>query len=240
MPRSASFCADVGILQRFDHGAVQRLDDVLRRAGRRYEAVPGGRFEARKPRLVHGRNVRQDRGALERRHRERAELTVLEKAHHARGGGEHHLVVARHDVLERRRRALIGHMHDVDMRRGLEQFAGEMRREPIARGGVVELARIGLGEIDQFLQRMRRHAEIDHEHVRLRADQADRVEILLGIEADLFVEAAIGGQDGIVAQQDGVAIGRRMGHDLARDIAAGARPIVDHERLAEQTCRASR
>ena len=223
-----------GIFQRFDDRALQRADDVLRRAGRRDQAMPCRRLEAGKTGFVHGRNVWQDGGALERRHRERAHLAVGEKAHHAGRGGEHHLVVAGDDVLKRRRRALIGHMYDVDMGLRFEQFAGQMRRQAEARGREVELAGIGFGERNKLGERMRRHIEIDHQHIGLGADQADRSKIIHRIEADLGVEAGIGGEDRVVAQQQRVTVGPRMGHDFAGDIAARSRPIVDDEGLAEQ------
>ena len=40
---------------------------------------------------------------------------------------EHHLHVARHDGRDRRRDAVVGHMHDVDARAGLEELAGQVR-----------------------------------------------------------------------------------------------------------------
>ena len=72
---------------------------------------------------------------------------------------------------------------------------------------------------------MRGQIVIDDQHVGLRADQADRREILFRVEADLLVQAGIGGEDRVVAEQQRVAIGRRVRHDLARDIAACPRRL---------------
>jgi hypothetical protein len=118
------------IVQGFDNRLVQDLDDVCRRAGRRHQAVPGRGVEAADAELVDGRNVRQARRALERRHRQRPQLAALDKTHRAGRGGEHHLVLSGDDVLQRRRRAFVRHVHDVDMRIGLEQLAGRCAASP--------------------------------------------------------------------------------------------------------------
>ena len=130
-PSVGELLPHVGILHRLDHGAMQRLDDVFRRAGRRDQAMPRRRLKTREAPSssmvgMSGRiAVRLSVVTASAR-----TCSVLDKAHDARGGGEHHLVLPGNDVLQGRRRAFIGHMHDVDMRHGLEQFAGEMRRSP--------------------------------------------------------------------------------------------------------------
>ena len=137
-------------------------------------------------------------------------------------------------VLQRGRGALVGHVHDIDLGLGLEQFAGQMRGRAIAGRGEIELAGLRLGERDQLLQRFRRHVRIDHQDIGLRADQRDRHEILLRAVGELFVQALVGGEDAVVAHQQRVAVGRRMGDRIGRDIAAGAGPVLDDERHAEQ------
>jgi hypothetical protein len=97
----------------------------------------------------------------------------------------------------------------------------------------IELARVGLGERDQLGHRARRDRRIDHQDIGLRPDQADRREVGLGVEIDLLVERRVGGEDGVVAGEQRVAVGRRVGHGLGRDVAAGARPVVDDDRLPQ-------
>src|SRR6516164_1022666 len=53
------------------------------------------------------------------------------------------------------------------------------------------------------------------------------------VEIDLLVERSVGGKDGVVAIEQRVAVGRRVGDGLGCDVAAGARAVIDHERLAE-------
>ena len=74
---------------------------------------------------------------------------------------------------------------------------------------------------------------IDHQDVGLRADQADRDEILLGVVVQLLVERGVGGEDAVVAHQQRVAVGRRARDLLGGDVAAGAGPVLDDERLVQ-------
>ena len=125
-------------------------------------------------------------------------------------------------------------MNDVDLRLRLEQFSGKMCGKAVAGRREVKLSGISLGERNELAERMRRHVDIHHQDIGLRADQADRRKILLRIEADLAVEASIGGEDGVVAQQQRVTVRRGMSHHFAGDIAAGTRTIIDDKRLPEQ------
>ncbi len=90
-----------------------------------------------------------------------------------------------------------------------------------------------LGERDQLGHGVGRHARIDHQDVRLGADQADRREILLGVVAELLVERRVGGEDAVVAHQQRVAIGIGVLDLLGREVAAGAGPVLDDEGLMQ-------
>jgi hypothetical protein len=104
-------------------------------------------------------------------------------------------------ILQRGRRALVGDMHDVNMRLRLEQFAGEKCGRAVTRGRKVELAGLCFRERDQFSHRVDAQHRIDHQDIGLRANQADWREILLGIVSNVFVETRIGGKKGVVADQ---------------------------------------
>jgi len=98
---------DLWIIERGRERAIERGDHVLRRVRGRHQAVPGGGVEILDPELVDGRNIGQDRGALEGRDRERSDFPVPDMGHHGRGGRKHHLHVAGDHILQRRRRALV-------------------------------------------------------------------------------------------------------------------------------------
>ncbi len=108
-----------------------------------------------------------------------------------------------------------------------------MRRRAIARRGVVELAGRRLGERDQLGDRARRQRGMHDQHVGLGADQDDGRQILDRVVRQIAVEAGVGRQDGVVAHQQRVAVGRRLGDDVAGEVAAGAGAIVGDHRLAE-------
>ena len=112
--------------------------------GGRDQSMPGAGIEAFQAGFVHGRQVGQDRRALERRHGQRTHLAAFDMADHRSGGGKHHLVVTGDDILQGRRRALVGHVHDIDLRLRLEQFAGEMRGRAVAGRRKIDLAGLRL------------------------------------------------------------------------------------------------
>ncbi len=124
----------------------------------------------------------------------------------------------------------IGHVHDIDAGDLVEELAGQMRHRADAGRGAVELARIGLGVIDQFLDRMHRHVGIDHQRVRDQPDDGDRLELLqqiVGRGLHRGVERV-----GRRREQHGGAVRRRGRHRLHGELTAGARPRLDHDRLA--------
>ena len=65
------------------------------------------------------------------------------------------------------------------------------------------------------------------EDVRLDGDQGDRREILDRIERQVPIERRVGGEDAVVAEEPGVAIGRALRDDLGGEVAAGARAVLD-------------
>src|ERR1044072_3011717 len=69
---------------------------------------------------------------------------------------------------------------------------------------------------------------MDHQHVGLEGIEADRVEILVGIERHLAIEDLVVGQHTGRGDQEGVAVGWRCGHGGTADIAAGAALVLDH------------
>ena len=61
-----------------------------------------------------------------------------------------HLHLAADEVVHRRRRALVGHVHEIDLRLGLEQLAREVRDAAAAGRAEVHLAGILLRILDQL------------------------------------------------------------------------------------------
>jgi hypothetical protein len=68
---------------------------------------------------------------------------------------------------------------------------------------------------------------VGDERHRLGRHHAHGGEILLGIIRQLLPDRRID-QQGVGADQQGVAVGRRLRHCCGGDDRAGARPILDH------------
>src|SRR4051812_37510599 len=61
-----------------------------------------------------------------------------------------------------------------------------------------------------------------------------RLEVLLGVVAELAIERLVGGDRAGAARHKGVAVRGRLGAHGGSDISAGARVIVDHDGLAHR------
>ena len=108
-----------------------------------------------------------------------------------------------------------------------------MRLRGRAGGPVIELARLGLGQRDEFRQRARRHLGVDRKQQRVLDQDGDRLEIALEVEAELRVERRIDRERGRHDQQR-VAVRRRLGDGVGADHRARARAVLDDDRLAER------
>ena len=149
---------DVGLLEdRVDLG-IEPGDDRLRRCGRHHDAVPRQRLESRVARFGDRRQVGEQRESPCRRDRERAQLARLYLRLQRLHDREHHLRLALHRGRDGGRRAVERDVHRIEAGHGLEQLHVEVRRAAVADRRVAELARVGLGVGDQFLQRCARAA----------------------------------------------------------------------------------
>jgi hypothetical protein len=131
--------------------SAERLDDVLRHAGRREQAVEIGGHHARQSGFGRGRDVGGGRQTLVRGDREDADLALRmelqERSADVRG---HHRDVARGKIGDARRRAFVGNVGDVlDADQLFEQLAGKVGHGAGAGRAVGQLGRIGAGVVDE-------------------------------------------------------------------------------------------
>ena len=122
-------------------------------------------------------------------------------------------------------------MDDIDAGRHLEQFAAQVLEAADPGRGVVEKARLGLGQIDQLLDCMHRHIGIDGEHIGAGGQARDRDKVFDRIVGFLV-------DNGIDRVRDRyhhkrIAVGRGFRRDVGSDHAAGAGAIVDEHGLPE-------
>ena len=134
-------------------------------------------------------------------------------------------------VDHRRPAALERYVQHVDPRFELEQLGAEMLERADAGRGVLQVARLLLRQRHQLLDRMNRQVGMDHDDVRSRAHHPDRHEGFDWIVGQL-VEPGVD-RIGQRNDEDGVAVGCRVGRQLGADHAAGAGAVVDDHLLAE-------
>ena len=148
-----------------------------------------------------------------------------------RNGRHDRLGMPAGDVDDGRPRAAERHVQEVDAGGELEQLHAEMQRAADAAGAILDVAGLGFGERDEFLDRLGRQIRIDRERVRARCEQRDRRKRLQRVVGQLVERRIDRMRDG--DDQQRVAVGRRLRHQLGADDAAGAGLVLDDELLAE-------
>ena len=147
---------------------------------------------------------------------------------------EHQIDLAADQVYQRRCAALVGHMHDVDLRELLVELSRHVDAGAAAARGVNELAGLGSGQRGQFGDRIGLDRRIDDQNVRERHQGSDRGQILVGVVLHLRIEHRVDRLDTAGGHQHRVAVGCRPRDFGAADVAAGTRPVFDGDRLAER------
>ena len=135
-------------------------------------------------------------------------------------------------ISESRWRPAIRHVNHVHAAHQLEELAGHMGRRPDASRGHVELARVGLGIVDELRNGIGRERCIDFHHVGYAGDGRNRRDVARKIVVEFSVERDVDRMRGRDHEQR-VAVRRRIHDCLGGDIAAGAGAVLDDELLAE-------
>ena len=161
-----------------------------------------------------GLDVRQ-----RRRHRLRRHLRVV-----AEDRGDGRAAAARRQMRQLQRATGLFEISERQMARAVEPARAEH-----------QLAGIGLGEVDELLQRLERLLIVDQQQHRIGDQARQRNEIGaagLGWPAEQLVDLGVSGNAGVVRQQ-GVAVGLGGSGDLRADLSGGAGLCLDHHRLLE-------
>ena len=103
----------------------------------------------------------------------------------------------------------------------------------VARGAIAQLAGLGLGIGDELGEIPGRHVRVHHIQTGHLRQQADGLEVLVGVVRQLVEDVRIDRQRADVPEDDGVLIvaARDFRH---RDVACGAGLVVDEDTLAER------
>ncbi len=207
----------------YDHGGGS--------AGRK-NAVYLYRFVAGQAGCSHRRQAGRERRRLRAGHRQRPQPARFEMRRHRARRCDHQMHLAREQRVKGRGVASEWHAHDVDARHGLEQLHREMRRGSRAAGTIVELSRARPGVRNQVFNGLHRERRMHNHGVGRFRGPRDRREVPDHIERRVAAQQR-DDPDIVGVEQQRVAIGLCLGHDVRRDDAARAAAIVHDHGLAQ-------
>jgi hypothetical protein len=172
------------------------------------EREPGHRLESLVARLVDGRHVRQLGAASQRGHAERAQLARLDVWYRRRQVAAEHLHLPGNHRLHRWRRALVGHVQQVDAGHHLEVLTRQVGRTAVAAGRERKFARFLLGQRDELGQVVGRDGRMDDAYIGRLVDQDHRLEVLDRIVGQLLVDRGVDAVRAGRADDEVVTVGR--------------------------------
>ena len=220
----------------FDGGAHRRIqlrDDRRRCSLRHEQSVPALRLELRKARLRRGRQVGQGRKPHRRADDEAFHQLVVDGLRHRSGCVADAVDLAADRVRQCGCRAAIADQRDIDAGRLHKTLADQEIRGADPGMAEIDLAGILLRVGDEFLQVLGRKILAQRDDTEGFRDDRNGCERFRR-ERQLRIDR-IGRSTGArIADGDGVAIGLGPRRACQRGRAAGARDILDHDRLSER------
>ena len=164
-------------------------------------------------------------------HHEGRHLAGLDLADHValadqrdRGGAAEHRIDRLAAALER-------HAHPVGALLLLELL--HVERERRRRREVAQGVGLRLGIRDQLVHGLDVEIGVDHERLDKMEQVRDRLHALLGIERHVLEQPLVIDQRIGIDDADRVAVRRRLAARARADVLHAARPVLDHDRLAQ-------
>ena len=151
-----------------------------------------------------------------------------------------HVHLAADEVVHRRRRALVRHMHEIDLRLRLEQLSGEVRDAAAARRAEIHFAGVLLRVVDELGDTRYRERGMHGEHFRHAHNQRDERRVLLHVVRQLGEGVGRDGQRRAAVEAERVAVRRRFQRALDAENATDAADVLDDYGLAELAAQAVR
>ena len=174
--------------------AVDLQRHVRRHIGGAKKSEPGRELEAGQAIFTDSRHIRKQGYAAFGDDRQQTQGRRIHEGLRPKRGDDEQIRIAAHEAVQRFRRALERHMHDVDGRAIGEIGHGQMGGAANASRSIVQATGIRLGVGDEFSDRLRGQASVDEQDIGAIAHMGDGGEILHGIEGRLAVER---GADGV-------------------------------------------
>ncbi len=146
--------------------------------------------------------------------------------------GEEDVDLAAEDRGGRRPAALVGHVQHLRTRRAGEELRGEVVGAAVPGRRVLDRIRLRLRGGDELVDVAHRHRRVGNQHVGHVSRERDGLEVVDPLERHVGHEEGIHRVRRHRADEDRVAVGRRLGDLVRPDVAGGARLVLDHRRLA--------
>ncbi|MNT10115.1 hypothetical protein D3C72_1449300 [compost metagenome] len=103
-----------------------------------------------------------------------------------------------------------------------------MVERAVAGRGVLVVGALLARQLQEFGEVLRGERRVHQQHVGHGADQADGLEVFLGVEARVLVQRGVDGLAAADRHEQRVAVLRALGDQLRADVAARAGAVVDH------------
>ena len=129
--------------------------------------------------------------------------------------------------------ALIGHVNRLHSRRRFDHFEGQMRDAADAGRGIIHLLRQRARIRDELGDRVGRHVVRNRQNQRRGGGRRDRIIVLDRIERGFLVES-LADAECVLRHQERIAIRLRSRDIVPGDGAAGARFVLDDNRLTQR------
>jgi hypothetical protein len=141
--------------------------------------------------------------------------------------------VVAEEIGDRRAAAAIRDVHPLDARARLQELRGEVADAAAARRADAELPAALLGKGEELGDGRDAERGADHQDLRRAHRLGDRREVARRVEGQRGVEARVD-RERVPADEDRVAVWRRLGDEGEGDVASGTGMVLDDHRLAER------
>ena len=147
--------------------------------------------------------------------------------------GDHHVDLATEQVADRRRRALVGHIQDIQPGHHLHALAGHVQRRAQRADRHRVLARMRPDLFDEGGHVLSGEVLARHQHAGHPGQHADGCEVADRVEGQLAVQRGVD-RKAREGDQQRVAVGRALGDVVGGDVTAGAGTVLDHDGAPER------
>ena len=136
-------------------------------------------------------------------------------------------------IGDRLARPLVRNVQQLDTSQVHEVLDIGMTERSRARRGKGVLVGVGLGQRDEFLHGLGRHAGVHHKDAGHAHHIGDGSKVLDRVIGQLAEDGRVGAMGGHRGHADGVAVGSGLGDFRSADGAAGSAAVVHHHGLAQ-------